>query len=81
MAKGEISKNPVYSMFESHFPFSSFCVNVVSAQPSDFNQPINCAFKGHDKPDSSFVTFINLCRGSDFVCLAMNDEFSEQSIC
>ena len=62
MAKGE---NPVYSMFESSF--SSFCVNVVSAQPNSFNQQINCAFIGHNKADSSFVTFINLSRGSDFV--------------
>ena len=30
MAKSEISENLVCSMFESHFPFASFCVNVVS---------------------------------------------------
>ena len=30
MANGEISENPV--TFESHFPFASFCVNVVSAK-------------------------------------------------
>ena len=59
MAESEISKNPVYSMFESQFLSASFCVNVMSAQPRDFNQQINCAFIGHNKPDSSFVTFIN----------------------
>ena len=60
MAKSEISENLVCSMFESHFPFASFCVYVMSAQPSSLNQQINCAFIGHNKPDFSFVTFINL---------------------
>ena len=60
MTKSEISENLVCSMFESQFLFASFCVNVMSAQPSDFNQQINCSFIGNSKPDFSFVTFINL---------------------
>ena len=67
MAKSEISEYLVCSMFESQFLFASFCVNVMSAQPSSLNQQINCAFIGHSKPDSSFVTFINLS----------NNEFSK----
>ena len=35
------------------------CVYVMPAQPNNFNQQINCAFIGHNKPDFSFVTFIN----------------------
>ena len=38
-------RKSVYNMFESQFSISSFCVNLMSAQPSNFNQQINCAFK------------------------------------
>ena len=60
-------KNLVYSMFESQFTICFSLCNVVSARPSNLNQQINCVFLPHDKPDSSFVTFIDLSRGSDFV--------------
>ena len=62
-AKDEISKNPVYSMVESQF---SICL-ILRQCCVRFNQQINCIFIAHDKPDSSFATFINLSRGSDFM--------------
>ena len=63
MAKGEISKNPVCSMVESQF---SICLILRQCCVS-LNQQINCIFNAHDKTDSSFATFINLSRGSNFM--------------
>ena len=75
MAKSEFSENLVCGMSESQFSIFFICVNGVPAQPRNINQQINCAFIGHNKPDFSFVTFINLFRGSAFVFNLSDNEF------
>ena len=54
------SENLVCSMFESQFSICFILRQCCVTQPSSLNQQRNCAFIGHDKPDFSFVTFINL---------------------
>ena len=59
MAKSEISRNLVCSIFESQFSICFILRQCCATQPSSLNHQINWAFIGHNKPDSSFVTFIN----------------------